>query len=198
MVLIAPETDLENETSRLNQMFKAGLQSYHFRKPAKTLEECRSYLNQIEHAYYPRIVTHGFHFLAEDYALKGIHLKEQLRNDLKEELLPYVQRYQDKGFTVSSSFHEPEVLSDSKIPFDYHLLSPVFSSISKQGYQGRGFDISQIPKKIIGLGGIQEETIAQAVALGYSGIGVLGAIWQSKDPIKSFKRIQKAYRACIK
>ncbi|NKI25129.1 thiamine phosphate synthase [Arenibacter sp. 6A1] len=198
ILLIASEKDLENETAHLNQLFKAGLASYHFRKPAKSLEECRRFLDLIDSEYHARIVTHGFHALAEEYTLKGVHLKEQLRTDLKEGLLPYVQNYRDKGFTVSSSFHEPEALSDCKIPFDYCLLSPVFTSISKQGYQGKGFNIGHVPKKIIGLGGIREETIAQTVALGYSGIGVLGAIWQSKEPIKSFIRIQQAYRACIK
>ena len=92
---------------------------------------------------------------------------------------------------MSSSFHDPEVLNASNINFDYHLLSPVFSSISKKGYEGKGFDVNHISKSIIGMGGVNAETIHKVYELGYSGVGVLGGIWNSDDIIESFMAISK-------
>ena len=97
------------------------------------------------------------------------------------------------GKTISSSFHEPEELENCTFEFDYHLLSPVFSSISKEGYQGRGFDVNHIDKTIIGMGGVTTKNLAEFDLLGFNGVGVLGGIWNSKTPIKDFKLMIKHF-----
>ena len=43
IVLIAPEKDVANEIEILHQLFEAGLEYYHLRKPFKNLEEHVSY-----------------------------------------------------------------------------------------------------------------------------------------------------------
>ncbi|CAL2101907.1 Thiamine-phosphate pyrophosphorylase [Tenacibaculum sp. 190130A14a] len=193
IVLIAPEKDIENEVEILHRLFDAGLQFYHFRKPYKNYEEHVRYLNLIDQKYHSRIVVHYFHELLEDYKLKGIHLQEQPRIDLKERLISYVNSYKEKGCTVSSSFHEPEVLDACEVKFDYNLLSPVFSSISKKGYEGKGFDVRHINKTVVGMGGVNSKTIGKIKLLGYKGVGVLGGVWNSENPIESFKAIQRQY-----
>jgi len=152
-------------------------------------------------------VVHYFHELINDFNLKGIHFQEAKRQSLfsseykvmNKEFLKYYAKSLNTSYailhtkTVSSSFHEPEELADCDIEFDYHLLSPVFSSISKEGYEGRGFDVNEIDKTIIGMGGVNAETIPEVLKLGYKGIGVLGGIWNSNTPIKDFKKIKKRW-----
>ncbi|WP_299103735.1 thiamine phosphate synthase [uncultured Tenacibaculum sp.] len=193
IVLIAPEKDIENEIAILHQLFDAGLEYYHFRKPHKNLEEHVEYLNQIDSKYHNRIIVHYFHELLDKFNLKGVHLQEQPRIDLGKELKDYVDGYMSKGKTVSSSFHEPEVLDACEVKFDYHLLSPVFSSISKQGYEGRGFDVNHIDKFIVGMGGVNSETISKTLVLGFKGIGVLGGVWNASNPVDSFKEIKRVF-----
>lgn len=193
IVLIAPETDIENEISILHQLFEAGLEYYHLRKPEKSIEEHREYLHKIDSVYHNRIVTHYFHELCMEFNLKGVHLQEQVRLDLGNELDEYVNKYKTLNYSVSSSFHEPEALQNCDANFDYHLLSPVFSSISKKGYVGRGFDVNHINKTIVGMGGINENTIEETIKLGFQGIGVLGGIWNVNDSLGSFLRIKQGY-----
>ncbi len=193
IVLIAPETAVKNEIEILHQLFEAGLEYYHFRKPQQTFEQHCLYLNQIDNKYHNRIVTHHFHELTEKFNLKGVHLQEQMRIDLGLKLTAYTQSYQKKGFTVSSSFHRPEELESCNTFFNYYLLSPVFSSISKQGYKGRGFDVSHSSKKIIGMGGITATTVDKTLALGYKGLGVLGGVWNSENCLDSFLKIKNRY-----
>ncbi|MCD8446981.1 thiamine phosphate synthase [Tenacibaculum finnmarkense] len=193
IVLISPEKDVANEMQILHQLFEAGLECYHLRKPFKDYQEHIVYLNQIPEKYHNKIVTHYFHELVNEYSLKGIHFQEQKRRDALENGSRYFIGLKMQGKTMSSSFHEPEELANCDIEFDYHLLSPIFSSISKKGYQGRGFDVNHIDKTIIGMGGITSETISKTLALGFQGIGVLGGVWNSQNAVESFKKIQKEF-----
>jgi len=224
MVLISPEIDLKNEIQILHQLFDAGLEFYHFRKPSKSLQEHRDYLNQIDEKHHDKIVTHYFHELANEFNLKGIHLQEQVRIDFGNDLESYVSAYREQSElrqslsqkrsessseavrmsnqkssvakiagSISSSFHDPTELESCKTNFNYHLLSPVFSSISKKGYEGKGFDVTGTKKTIVGMGGVNEDTIEAILKLGYKGIGVLGGVWSTKDPLTAFLRIKKKY-----
>ena len=193
IILIAPEKDIPNEIEILQQLFEEGLEYYHFRKPDKNYEEHVAYLNQIDEKYHDRIVTHYFHELINEFNLKGIHFQEQKRIDALENGNEYFIGLDMIGKTMSSSFHEPSALENCDIEFDYHLLSPVFSSILKKGYEGRGFDVNNIDKTIIGMGGINTDTIEKTLALGFQGIGVLGGVWNAEKPVESFKNIKRHY-----
>tara|TARA_B100000809_G_scaffold265794_1_gene325770 strand:- start:9188 stop:9775 length:588 start_codon:yes stop_codon:yes gene_type:complete len=187
ILLIAPENDIPNEIEILHQLFQEGLEYYHFRKPSKNYAEHCAYLNQIDSAYHSRIVVHYFHELVNEFGLKGIHFQEQNRRDNIDDPSNYFTGLKMFGKTISSSFHEPEELEKCTFEFDYHLLSPVFSSISKKGYKGRGFDVNPIDKIIIGMGGVTTKNLAEFDALGFNGVGVLGGIWNSKTPVADFK-----------
>mgnify|MGYP000400937329 FL=1 len=195
IVLIAPENDVSNEIEILNQLFQKGLQYYHLRKPSKSYEEHCEYLNQIDKQYHDRIVVHYFHELINEYNLKGVHFQEQKRRDHIDNPGHYFKNLNMFGKTISSSFHEPEELECCEFEFDYHLLSPVFSSISKEGYKGRGFDVSNIDKLIIGMGGINSETIAETFKLGFKGVGVLGGVWNAENPLESFVELMRAFNS---
>ncbi len=194
IVLIAPENDVQNELEILNQLFQEGLQYYHLRKPNKNYEEYCDYLNLIDSKYHNLIVTHYFHELIDEYSLKGIHFQEQKRRDCLDTPSDYFVKLNNMyGKTISSSFHEPEELENCDFEFDYHLLSPVFSSISKQGYQGRGFDVNHINKRIVGMGGVTTENLSEFTKLGFKGVGVLGGVWNSKNPISDFKLMRNYF-----
>jgi len=193
IILIAPEKDIPNEIEILNQLFIEGLLFYHFRKPDKNYEEHVAFLNQIDKKFHNRIVVHYHHELINEFNLKGIHFQEQKRVDHIDNPGEYFKNLNMYGKTISSSFHEPAILKDCYFEFDYHLLSPVFSSISKEGYEGRSFDVNEIDKTIVGMGGINTETIEEAIKLGYKGIGVLGGVWNTENPVEAFKNIKIEY-----
>ncbi len=193
IVLIAPETDVSNEIEILHQLFQEGLQYYHLRKPNKNYEEHCAYLNQIDSKYHNRIVVHFFHEMVNEFNLKGIHFQEQKRIDNIDNPGQYFLNLNMYGKTISSSFHELEVLENCDFEFDYHLLSPVFSSISKKGYEGRGFDVNHINKRIVGMGGVTSDNIIEFDKLGFKGVGVLGGIWNSSEPLMEFKKMKSYF-----
>ena len=190
IVLIAPEQDIPHEIKTLEQLFEQGLQYYHLRKPHKSYKEHCDYLNQIDKKYHNRIVVHYFHELVNEFNLKGIHFQEQKRINHIDDPSNYFTNLNMFGKTISSSFHEIETIENCTFEFDYHLLSPVFSSISKKGYMGRGFDFNHIDKIIIGMGGVTTINLSEFDNLGFNGVAVLGGIWNSTAPVKDFKKIQ--------
>lgn len=193
IIVIAPENDVPNEIEILNQLFQEGLEYYHFRKPHKDYKAHCDYLNLIDKQYHNKIVVHYHHELINAFNLKGIHFQEQERIDHLDNPGQYFKGLRLFGKTISSSFHEPKDLEDCYFEFDYHLLSPVFASISKEGYAGRGFDVTAIDKTIVGMGGVTADNLAAFSSLGFNGVGVLGGIWNSDSPIAVFKKMKEHY-----
>ncbi|MCK0126326.1 thiamine phosphate synthase [Gelidibacter sp. F2691] len=195
VIVIAPEKDIEDEIAILTQLFEAGLEYYHLRKPTKDREMLRGYLNQIDSIYHNRIVVHSYHELVNEFNLKGIHFQEQERKDKLEIPGRYFKNLEMYGKTISSSFHEPEAVLHCDFEFDYHLLSPVFTSLSKSGYEGRGFDVNTIDKTIIGMGGVIADNCMAFKTLGYKGVGVLGGVWNSMNPVEDFEKIKSNFES---
>jgi len=199
IVVLSSEEDIPHEIDVLHQLFEEGLVYYHLRKPHKNYEEHCDFLERIDAKYHQYIVPHFYHELLQTYDLKGIHFKEQKRKEALEknksvdEYLHSIE-LKNKSITLSSSFHEPECLKSCTIPFDYHFLSPIFSSISKVGYEGKHFEVGYIKKKTIGMGGVRSNNIADFIHLGFQGVGVLGGIWKNENPIQEFKAIVRASR----
>ncbi|WP_299897747.1 thiamine phosphate synthase [uncultured Aquimarina sp.] len=198
IIVLTSERALPNEAEQINQLFKEGLEILHLRKPTFTIDGYRSLLDQIDRKYHNRIMTHQFPELTQQYNLRGIHLQEQARIDLEDALEVTIQVYKNKGFSVTSSFHSKEDIRDCKAAFEYVLLSPVFGSISKAGYEGKGFDVTDMDHTIIGMGGINESTLQKTYDLGFKGVGILGGVWNSEDPIKSFIKIKDVHDAVVR
>lgn len=192
LVLITLEKNNDTEKEQLTQFFERGLSLLHVRKPGISEEELRSWLSGFEDSCLRKMVLHQHHRLAASFSVKGIHLTEHLRSK-KKELVKYIERYKIGGFTVSSSFHNPEKMKNEGSLFDYNFLSPVFTSISKDGYEGQGFDVKNLPFKTIALGGIKVEEICNAKELGYDGVAILGAVWQTENKQEAFTEIYNEY-----
>jgi len=185
-ILITPENDLPNETDLINSFFKAGLEILHLRKPNKSYGQHMAYISAIDDIYHNKIVLHYEHDLAEDFMLKGIHVQEQPRVDFGEDFGLYVSRFTTQGYDVSTSFHDPlEIMLYKDVPLIYNLLSPVFTAISQPGMEGKAFDVTDISVPVIGMGGIHSENINLVKELGYIGIGVLGGVWNAKNPLEA-------------
>lgn len=194
LIILTSEKKIDHEAILLNQLFENGLEVLHLRKPNFHINGYREILRGVKKQFHDRMVIHQFHELCKEFQLKGIHIQERARIDLGDQLYEYVQLFKSEGFSVSSSFHDLEVLNACSIKFDYYFLSPVFSSISKQGYEGRGFNVNQIDKTIIGMGGVNSKNIPEIFKLGFKGVGVLGGVWNTENPIGSFKEIKCNYK----
>lgn len=181
----------------LAQLFAAGLQRLHVRKPGWSRAELADYLQAIEPQYRPRLVLHSHYDLAPAYGLGGIHLTETARRapGLAHRLRGL------GGLSVSASLHTLADVQQHRRRYHYVTLSPIFNSISKEAYPS-GFDLAQVGAvlhklaarpgyrpQVLALGGIEAANVARVREAGFAGAAVLGSIWQGPDPVASFREL---------
>nr|NQU90539.1 thiamine phosphate synthase [Bacteroidota bacterium] len=186
IIIISSPASLPDEHEIIRQLFNEGLEIFHLRKNEYSESELKKFIGNIPERHFKKIVLHSHYRLAGEYGLKGIHV-------------PHTFRDKTPGRSVSISFHALEEIQKVDIRFDYGFLSPVFDSISKEGYKSR-FNLNEVnmflkhrKEKIIALGGIDEDKIETVKDLGFSGIALLGAIWQSEHPVDKYKRIKEKW-----
>lgn len=189
ILIITPENVISREGTLINALFEAGLEVLHIRKPGLPKVEIQNLINSISADFHSRVVIHSHYELVHDFHLKGIHLPEKLRKEaLTNETLK----------VISTSFHKLEDITNENKHFEYAFLSPVFESISKQGYhpflaiqQIKSFLAHPIPFPLIALGGISDKNVMQVREMGFSGAACIGYIWESQNPVEQFNKLIK-------
>ena len=193
LILLSSENDATGEIETITRLFNAGLKTFHVRKPHWGIEQTQLFLETIPKGFHNKIVLHSHIRLANKFQLKGIHL-----NETNKELIQELRNYK----IISASFHSLQDLKENTFPYQYVFLSPIFDSISKAGYNAK-FDLKLLAEelelikrenpslpKIIALGGIDAGNIMKTTELGFSGAALLGAVWQSENPVEMFLNIQ--------
>ena len=151
------------------------------------------WLINLPEEYRHRIILHSHFELAEKFELRGIHLNEKNRP-----VAGQLGNYK----IVSASFHSLEDLKLNVLPYEYVFVSPIFDSISKEEYKAN-FNLDLLKEnlremkqqnpslpKVIALGGVNAQNAKLVIEIGFSGCALLGAVWQSKNPVEMFSEIQ--------
>ena len=178
LILISKPTFFVEEDKILTALFEEGLEILHLRKPDTAPVYAERLLTLIPEKFRRRVVVHSNFYLKDEYKLKGIHLNKQNPR-------PPV----NYSGHISCSCHTLEEVASRKGPCSYVFLSPIFDSISKAGYKS-AFTQEQlraaaksgiIDKKVVALGGVDEDNIRQLKDLGFGGAAVLGSLWDKFD-----------------
>jgi thiamine-phosphate pyrophosphorylase len=131
-----------------------------------------------------RTIIHSHYNLIGKYNLKGIHLPEKVRTE--EGIKEVIRAAKKKKLSVSTSVHSLTSLKECN-QYDYVFLSPVFDSISKEGYKAtisltEFSDLrKELKSQVIALGGIDESTILKIKETGFDGAALHGVIWESAN-----------------
>jgi thiamine-phosphate pyrophosphorylase len=136
------------------------------------------------------LVLHGYGDLGKDHHISRLHFREADRN------AGIYKSHIGKNI-LSTSVHDMETYNALGKEWEYSFFSPVFPSISKKGY---GEDLSLIEElryrtnqevKLIALGGINENNICKVFENGADGAALLGAVWESDQPLNTFKKCRQ-------
>lgn len=182
----------------LTALFDEGLEYLHLRKPDSESVYLERLLSLIPENYRKKIVLHEHFYLKSEFNLAGIHLNR--RNP---------QPPQGYKGQISRSCHTVEEVLQYKKTCDYLFLSPIFDSISKENYKSKFDDgtLKQlakdkvIDKKVMALGGMNVERIAQVRDYGFGGVVIQGDLWRYfnrhqtpdfKELLNHFRKLKKA------
>ena len=199
IVVISPEADDLREMAVMGGLFAAGLQRYHVRTPGLSSDQLEAWLRGLPNEWRPRLVLHQHHQLVAELGLGGRHW----RDDGSANAFPAGGT---PALPASRSCHDLATLRGALGRYDSVFFGPVFSSLSKPGYgPGASFvpqelssllegrTASERRTSVLALGGITAETAPRALAMGFDGVAVLGALWQSHDPVGAFENITRHF-----
>lgn len=173
IIITSPGT-LPEEDIFIPRLIDRGAFAIHLRKPEWSTSQYAALINKIPEDYHRYLVLHDHFDLCCDYNLKGVHLNR--RNPVPPQ--------NHKG-SLSCSCHSFEEVVKMKPLVDYMFLSPIFNSISKQGYM-TAFTDSQltqaakegiIDNKVIALGGITPNHVSTLEQWHFGGYAMLGCVW---------------------
>ena len=198
--IITHHTHFPGETTLWLQLLNAGADSILLRKPGWQETDYEALLQQADPACYSRLIIAGHPSLCERYNLRGLHFSETTRSMLSSDQL---HSYRDNGWILSTSIHSVQTLKMVSDDWSQLFLSPVFDSISKQGYPGAfnkdfRLDKDSYKGQVLALGGIDQHTAAAARTMQFDGIALLGAIWQQPGKaIENFCQIKDVWKQTI-
>jgi len=189
MIVVITQQDLiSHEIETINEMFRAGLDLLHIRKPFINDEEMKALINGIDQTFHSQLVLHSRYEVGKLYGISRFHVREADRiNGLYRSKI-------EEGNIISTSVHQIKDYNMLGSEWQYSFISPVFPSISKKGY-GKDTTMMEdltyrnnVHVKFIALGGIDEHVIKKVFLAGADGAALLGAIWSSSTPVDVFKK----------
>lgn len=179
LIVISSTSLLRNEFEVLDLLFKQGLSIFHLRKKNLNRIDIIKFIEKIDSNYYNRIVLHSHFDLIDIFGLRGGHGKyiPNLMDAKKNKLNIHK--------TISCSVHSFDECREYLDIFDYMFISPIFDSISKNGYKSNfsnkelqdAYKSGILNSKVYALGGVSRNNINILKEIGFKGCAILGALW---------------------
>ncbi|MBI3510435.1 MAG: thiamine phosphate synthase [Bacteroidetes bacterium] len=191
LIVISPPGSFPNEADHINALLDEGLKIFHLRKPDHSSSSMEKIISKIKTRHLGKISIHSHHEKANDWGISRLHFPEKMR---METTAGELKKTSTKKLSTSVHGEKWSVGNE----FRYVFYGPVFESISKKGYGPEpGEEILLTENKVRGtkifaIGGINEKNISRIQEMGFDGAALLGAIWNSKEPLTSFKKISNA------
>ena len=173
IIAITSPDEVKDEAKRIDSLISSGKVNYvHLRKPSWDIYQMKSLIQKIPSSLHSKLKIHDNFSLLDEFDLGGIHLN--FRNPSPH----------PKAKKISRSLHSIKELIDlhPDLAYEYVTLSPIFDSISKEGYKS-GFDLDKISgilpgKNVIALGGVSPDKIPLLKEKGFYGAAMLGYFWK--------------------
>lgn len=163
----------------------------HLRKPDYSAHELRQLIEALPAELRGKIRLHDHFELCGEYGLQGVHLNH------RHPAPPAHIR------SLSASCHSLNEVAERKKSCDYVFLSPIFDSISKQGYPGK-FSPETLSKaaqdgiidsRVFALGGVTAAHIPLLKQWGFGGAALLGEIWQDYATCPDLRVLEEKIRS---
>lgn len=166
--------DLERQTI-VSLLDSGRLEFFHVRKPSYSVRDMKLWLEAFPVRLRERLCLQDCIGLANAFGVGGVHLNK--RNGGMTTV-----GYRGR---ISYSCHSLEEVRQMKPKADYVFLSPIFDSISKQGYKSK-FSKEELQKaareavideKVFALSGIDEGKFGELEEMGFSAAALMGSLW---------------------
>lgn len=171
-IAITPYNIIPNESQYISTILDYKWDYVHLRHPKASLSELKQIIEKIPKRLHNKIKLHSHFELCNEYDIGGLHLNHNCP------IAPY-----DYMGKLSKSCHSIDEVNEQSFIYEYVTLSPIFDSISKNGYKST-FDNEQLlsikETNVIALGGITPYNINQLECYKFAGFAVLGYLFDNQ------------------
>jgi thiamine-phosphate pyrophosphorylase len=201
LIVITPSKDIPDETSLVTKMFESGLMTLHLRKPKKSTQQMREYIQEIPVIFHNRIIIHSHHNLALKFNLKGIHLSEvHLSRHWKYFMIRLRLKMRFANTTKSRSYSRlQQVYNKEERNYSYFLLGTMFNRMTGElysGYYEEGVRAANLKsgKNLVARGGCILSSVQKAQQYGFYGIAFNTYLWSYEQPYERFVKLLEEFR----
>lgn len=161
-----------------NELFKEGLHCLILRLKGATRKDYEKVILSIDPIYRHRILIDDYFDLLDNCEVGGVYLNPSKWYHYKE--------IATKTSRIATSAHSLEELFTIPFKPTFAMLSPIYDSISKKGYLAN-ISLEECKKRlpllafpVLALGGITPNRAKEVLQYGFSGVAVLGYLYESK------------------
>lgn len=169
--------DWEKEKQIIKNLLQNNeIEYFHIRKPEFTSMQMSLWLEDLPLAIRKRLSLHDCLEVAKEFQIGGVHLNK--RNNYA---IP--SGYEGR---ISRSCHSIEEVKEWKSKCDYVFLSPIYNSISKEGYEAK-FSKEELRKavkqgvideNVFALSGVEPSKFSELKEIGFSAAAIMGFLWK--------------------
>lgn len=184
MRIISLPGSVHNEEALIKQFLTYPEVIVHIRKPGLEVTEMKRLVDRFTAVEKNRLVLHSYQDLSHEWGLDRVHYPSSFR---EEGLVHGIQNYTH----VSTSTHSWAEFNALGVAYQAAFISPVFSSISKAGYQENAA-LHHVDKRanfsttLIALGGVSMGNI-HSIKSDFDEVALCGSIWLAEDPFAEFE-----------
>jgi len=168
LIVITQPDWVDDEAGKIGKLLDGGIDYVHIRKPGASLRDVKNLIEDIPYRLRHRLKLHGHFELLNEFNLGGVHLNSRC---------PVAP---PTAAAVSRSCHSVRETENCH-GMEYVTLSPIFDSISKEGYMS-AFNLDDLKDKITGknviaLGGVTPDKFRLLKEYGFAGAAMIGCVW---------------------
>lgn len=194
-ILFSSETNFEEEIRLVNHFLLDKDLVFHIRKPNLSFKELRLYIQKIPIKFHQQLVIHQHIDLLKEFDIKGYHCTRVFITNNTPALSALKEEYPNSSFSKSCHSLSELALTNG---YSYVFISPIFNSISKQGYNSY-YNLEEVNQKVkeietpvFALGGISNSSVKVLKNSNFKGVAVLGYIWNTNTPKENYNKLKKA------
>ncbi|WP_062545394.1 thiamine phosphate synthase [Rufibacter tibetensis] len=193
LVVVTPDNSTPLQIALWLELLNAGADYLYVRGDVEAYEVQEELARLVSRGYASKLILPRTQAKSLEAAVRYFHVKERERHTSERTYSPTIP--------YSTSVHALSDIGDLDPVFQLVFYSPLFRSISKEGY-GPKTELATIQKewqalkaqqgrlpKVIGLGGISADNVLEVKQAGFDGAALLGAIWQQEDPVGAFRTV---------
>lgn len=192
--VMSPVSERNGELKVLLKLFENGLPAFHLRRPYWSSARFCSWIESVPAKWRSRIIVHQFPQLVRKYNLGGFH-------QMSGTSVSGISGMSGKVFEQCEDFSELQkvgkhcrrVMLGPVFPPEKYDITVPRRTLSEYAAIAAYWRKQGGNSEVFAFGGVSAENVRRCRQAGFDGVVVVGAVWDSPDPVKAYKNLVRKW-----